>query len=210
MLQYQTIAKPTLELLKELMDMPSLADFVLVGGTNIALRLGHRVSIDLDLFSNSLFDTNDLLPELMMRFPTILVGTQRSTSLQCWINEIKVDIVLHRYPWINAIEIIDGLRMASVPDIIAMKLNAIAQRGAQKDFWDIAFLIQDYSILQMLEFYQNKYTANDVYFIIRSLTWFSDAENKMEHMVIPIKTVTWNEIKSKIEFAVMDYLNSAL
>ena len=114
MLQSQTVSAATLELLEGLMAIPVLGSFALVGGTNLSLRLGHRVSLDLDMFTNTEFDSNDLLPVLSRIYPDIIIGTQKKTSLQGWINEIKVDIVLHNYPYIRPIEIIDGIRLGVV------------------------------------------------------------------------------------------------
>ncbi len=189
------------------MSLDCLNDFVLVGGTNLALRKGHRVSVDIDLFTNKVFNTNDVLPTLQTIFPTLTITEQRQTSLLCWINEIKTDLILHNYPSVAEPEIMDGIRMASVQDIIAMKLNAIAQRGARKDFWDIALLLNDYPLATMLTYYKAKYNANDVYFVVRSLTYFDDAESKTHETIQSLMDISWEQVKQKISDAVADYLS---
>ena len=97
-----------------------------------------------------------------------------------------------------------------MPDVIAMKLNAIAQRGAQKDFWDIGYLLDNYDLAGMVGFYREKYSTNDIYHVIRSLTYFDDAENKMQNIVVPLGKITWLEIKAKVETAVKKYIKNEL
>jgi Nucleotidyl transferase AbiEii toxin, Type IV TA system len=208
MLFKETVAANTLELLESLMAIPELSDFALVGGTNLALRFGHRISVDLDLFSNKPFDSNDIVPVLLSYYPSLLIKSQRKSSLQCWVNEIKVDIVLHEYPYLQPVDIISGLRLASTSDIVAMKLNALSQRGAKKDFWDIAELLDEYSLEEMLQFFSGKYKMYEVFHIVRSLSYFEDADNMPEGSVIPLKKVTWLAVKNKIQVAIKEYLDS--
>ncbi len=208
MLQSQTVSASLLALLKQLMAIESLKDFVLVGGTNLALRKGHRISIDIDLFTNTDFDTNDILPVLQAQYPLLTVSEQRQTSLLSWIDDIKVDFIRHNYPYVAEPEVIDGIRLASEKDVIAMKLNAVAQRGARKDFWDIAVLLDDYSIADMLACYTAKYAANDVYFVVRSLTYFEDADNKTHEAIQSLTDMTWEQVKQKITTAVAAFLST--
>lgn len=208
MLQSQTVSAPLLALLKQLMAVETLKDFVLVGGTNLALCKGHRMSIDIDLFTNTDFDTNDILPVLQAQYPLLTVSEQKQTSLLCWIDDIKVDFIRHNYPYVAAPDVIDGIRLASEKDVIAMKLNAIAQRGARKDFWDIAVLLDDYSVADMLACYTAKYAANDVYFVVRSLTYFEDADNKTHEAIQSLTDMTWGQVKDKITTAVAAFLST--
>ena len=210
MLYKQTVATATLELLNSLMALPDLSIFALVGGTNLSLRYGHRISVDLDLFANTIFDSNELLPTLIRHYPSISVGAQKKTSIQCWIEGVKIDIVLHEYPYISPLENINSIRLVSVPDIIAMKLNAVTQRGAKKDFWDIAILLDEYSMEQMLGFYSDKYKMFDIFHVIRSLTFFDDAEKNIHETVQPLSSITWKQVKKKIESALKLYLKNTL
>lgn len=207
MLFKETVAANTLELLESLMALPELSDFALVGGTNLALRYGHRISVDIDLFSNKPFDSDEIIQALLKSYPSLLIKSQRKFALQCWINEIKIDIVLHEYPYLQQIETIAGLRLASKSDIVAMKLNAVSQRGAKKDFWDIAELLDEYSIEEMLQFFSNKYKMHEIFHIVRSLTYFEDADKMPAASVIPLKNSTWAEVKNKIQLAVKKHLD---
>ena len=96
MLHTQTVTGATLGLLKELMSLPELGKFGLVGGTNLSLRFGHRLSVDLDLFTNEAFNTEFIYNHLEARFPNILQASQSETMLFLYINEVKIDMVLHR------------------------------------------------------------------------------------------------------------------
>ena len=154
MLQTQTVDRSTLGLLKDLMDMPELKQFALVGGTNLSLRLGHRLSIDLDLFTNEPFNTEGLARALTTQFPNTTIASRSETMLFAYINEVKIDMVLLPYPYIEPVEDYDGIRLVSLSDIVAMKMSAIARRGVKKDFWDVAELLDMYSLSEMIAFYK--------------------------------------------------------
>lgn len=193
-------------LLRDLMQMPELHSFGLVGGTNLSLRFGHRLSIDLDLFTNEPFDTEKTYNLLEATFPNILQASQSENMLFLYINEVKIDMVLLPYPYLNPIEEVEGIRLVSVEDIAAMKLSAIARRGVKKDFWDIAELLEMFSLAEMLEFYKAKYSSRDIFHLLRSLVYFDDAETQKDPD--PIKKATWNQIKSTVQNAVEKYVTA--
>jgi hypothetical protein len=205
MLQTQTVERDTLGLLKDLLTMPELKDFALVGGTNLALRLGHRLSVDLDLFTNTTFDTEGVARALTARFPNTQIASRSHNMLFAYINDVKVDMVLLPYPYIEPVEDFDGIRLVSLPDIMAMKMSAIAHRGVKKDFWDVAELLDMYSLSEMIEFYKIKYTSHDIFHLVRSLTYFADAEKQKEDPE-SLKKITWKQVKTKMEKATANYL----
>ncbi len=175
MLYKNTVAPATLELLSKLMGLNALQTFALVGGTNLSLRFGHRISEDLDIFANETYDSEDIVRPLLDLFPNdVTIVEQRNHTLLLYIQSVKVDIVLHRYPYLQKVETIEGIRLASVPDIIAMKLNAITRRSTKKDFFDIAELLNDYTLKAMLGFFSKKYAATDIGFVVRSLEHVGD------------------------------------
>ena len=204
MLQTQTVDGATLGLLKELMSVPELQQFALVGGTNLSLRLGHRLSIDLDLFTNEPFDTEGVAQILVARFPNTVIASRSDTMLFAYINDIKIDMVLLPYPYIEPIEDYDGIRLVSLPDIMAMKMSAVARRGVKKDFWDVAELLDMYSLGEMIEFYKAKYTSHDIFHLVRALAYFADAEKQKDPD--PLKKMTWKQVKTKIQLTVKKYL----
>ena len=125
MLHYEAIDSTTLEILKRLLKIPAFTDLRLVGGTSLALQVGHRKSIDIDL----------------KEFQNVTV-VQKTENISIYtIEGIKVDIVNYPYPWLCPLIEHDEIRMAGIEDIAAMKLSAITGRGAKKDFVDIAFCV---------------------------------------------------------------------
>lgn len=199
MLQYKSVYPETLELLKELMKFPELNDFFLVGGTAIALYLGHRFSIDLDLFAQTDFNAEKLKIDLDKTFKIISFEADvntLNTIIEFKEKDIKVEFISYKYKLIKPVKIFDGIRLLELEDLISMKLSAIAGRGSKKDFYDIYFLLEKYSLNQMLEFFREKYGAENLFYIIKSLTFFDDAElepNPVTHL-----NISWQEIKNKI------------
>lgn len=208
MLQTQTVTGAALDLLKTLMAMPELASFALVGGTNLSLRFGHRRSIDIDLFTNDSFHPETLYNQILTRFPDTILASQSETMLFLYIDDVKTDVVLLPYPYLQPVEVIEGIRFVSVPDIAAMKLSAIARRGVKKDFWDIAELLDSYSIAEMISFYKAKYSSHDILHLVRSLVYFEDAE--MQKDPEPLKKMTWKKVKKKVQLAVQQFIDNQL
>ena len=146
MLSTKAVETTILKLIKSLQSKPYLKDFYLVGGTALALHLGHRKSVDIDLFANFSFDASELLENIHQDFPFQLFFTAPNT-LKGAVANINVDILAHRYkyiaePWEN-----EEVRLLSTPDIIAMKLNAISTSSQRsKDFIDIYYLLKVYRL----------------------------------------------------------------
>ncbi len=139
MLQKQTVDAGTLELLTMLMGDEQLNDFILVGGTALALQIGHRKSIDLDFFNGNAFNENEL-SEYLETSKQFKLDFISKNTIKGEINGVKVDLLKHGYPLVNPQVVLEGIRMAGIEDIAAMKLNAIIGNGTRlKDFVDIAY-----------------------------------------------------------------------
>ncbi len=200
MLQHRTVHPTTLELLKKLMHLPESKDFFLVGGTALALQLGHRFSEDLDLFTLNEFDSNLLFEKLEKQF-SITDKSEQKNTLNINIvspkdkigNIVKVDFVRYFYPLLKPIKNIENIRLLEIEDIIPMKLSAIAGRGSKKDFYDLFFLLKSYSIEKMFELFRQKFPTTNEFQIIKSLTYFEDAE--LEPNPITFDKVSWNSVK---------------
>jgi len=202
MLQYTTVLPATLELLKVLMQKKCLANFNLVGGTSLSLQIGHRLSIDIDLFTINDFDTSEIVLELKedLHFDIVQQNPNKLTlNIEYPINSnqfIKVDILKYPYPLLNAIIKIDGIRLLSIEDIIPMKLSAVSNRGAKKDFYDIYFLLDKYSLKEMLELFSKKFPNINHFHLIKSLTYFNTADEDANPKVF--KKLSWEQVKEKI------------
>ncbi len=200
MLQTRTVEPGTLELLKQLMLLPELESFFLVGGTAIALQLGHRKSIDLDLFTATPFNNSTLLGILAINYE-ISVELEEPNMLITTIDGIKVDLVKMGYPILFPPVHIEGVRMLDLRDIAAMKLKAIAQSGSKKDFFDIHYLLDQMSLEKMLLMFKQIFKMHEVFHIVKSLTYFDDAEQSANPIVFD-KSVTWQKVKTSIKGAV--------
>jgi len=130
MLYYSAVKSATLELLRKLMNLPELSDFSLAGGTALALRYGHRISVDLDLFSSVDFDSDIIINALSKEFSGLEIHSTNNIGIFCYIDDVKVDFVkYHYFPIIAPIEKGNGIRILSDCDLIAMKVNALHQNG---------------------------------------------------------------------------------
>jgi len=204
MSDHESVLAPRLErLLRDVGPVLNRFGLVLVGGTALALQLNHRRSLDLDFFGEDEFDPDemscDLETELEDRHSIQVVGKGRNT-LNLLIDGIKVDILRHRYPRARAPIDWNGVKIAPAEEVAAMKLNAITNRGAKKDFFDVYFLLQRFPLSQLLEWHGRKYRNHDPFFVIQSLSYFEDAETQPDPELK--EEVSWEAVKSTITEAV--------
>ena len=180
MLQTQTVEKKTLRLLKTLMRDKKLRQFHLVGGTALALYMGHRKSIDIDLFSQQPFDVEKLMEHLVRTYDFV-ADKQSKITLIGSIDSIKVDCIKYKYPLVEPVQDYDGIRMYSMADIAAMKLTAISQSGDRlKDFVDVAFLSAKMPLEKMLAAFEVKYPNTNVMTAVRGLSYYDDIDFSVE------------------------------
>ncbi len=207
MLQTQTIEPGTLAVLKKLMAIPELQNFLLVGGTALSLHYAHRLSIDLDLFSSINFSNESIIPPLEKNFKGFTYrNSNNPIGLFGYIDDVKVDFVRHHYhPLIDSPLHAENIRLISIHDIIAMKINAIMKKGVKKDFWDVAELLQHYSIEDFIRFYEKKYPSQQLLISIpQAITYFDDAEDSEDP--VSLKGQTWKSVKKYIQHQVSDFL----
>lgn len=200
MLHADAIHPQSLDLLTDLQACPALSDTRLVGGTALGLHLGHRISVDLDCFG-PLSDPDDTECELR-KLGDISVRNRSERIRSYVIRGVQVDLVDYPYPWLeNAVED-QGVRLAAISDIAAMKVAAITNRGAKKDFIDLAFLLREFSLREVLAWYEAKFDDSALFHAVKSLTYFADAEP--EPMPTMLASITWDEVKAAIRLATSD------
>ena len=170
--------------------------FYLVGGTSLALRIGHRMSVDIDLFTHEDFDADLVGVTLCNQYAATALEREKNT-VRTIISNVKVDLIAHKYKLLEPIEKIDGIRMAGLKDIAAMKINAISNRGSKKDFWDYAALLTYFTTEEMLAFFETKYPGANAWHAEKSLSFFDDAENEPNPK--DLSSRTWHEIKQIID-----------
>jgi hypothetical protein len=203
MLYKETVTKEMWKLLQRLMKDEKLKDFNLVGGTALSLMIGHRLSIDIDLFTIRDFDELAMLSHLKDQHPVKIREIHKNTMLLD-IGQVKIDILAHRYPWQEPIRTEEGVRLASLYDIGAMKLHAIFQNGTRiKDFVDMYFLLEHHPLKTYLEAYQNKYDGNPR---LASLALMDhrniDKEEKVK--LLKGKETNWNKMTQRLKKAVFN------
>ncbi len=212
-LYFETSSTLLVSVLRKLMESQEFDAFRLVGGTALSLQRGHRLSIDIDLFTDAPYDsidfnslenflranwlyvdTNNILPIGMGK--SFFVGLNRNDC-------IKLDLY-YTDDFITDIQHIDGIRLASMDDIIAMKVDVIGRGGRKKDFWDIHELSDNYTLDQMLEMHKKRYPySHDRENLLVNFTHFASADNDFEPICLRQKH--WEIIKLDL----IDFVKSA-
>ncbi len=198
MLYKSTVNESTFKLLKDLQSIDEFSKLRLVGGTALALLIGHRISVDLDLFGKIDFDS-----QLFNNFNKVQVIKESKNINIFEINDVKVDIVNYSYPWLDSELSIDNIRLASLKDIAAMKIAAVIGRGSKKDFVDLFFLLKEFGFSEIISFYEQKYPDASIYLALKSLVYFDDADNDPPlNMLI---NTPWQSVKDIIRKEVIKY-----
>jgi len=203
MLYEETIEKGTLALIRALSADNTLRDFVLVGGTALALQLGHRKSLDIDLFNNKDIDSRSIADHLSRLYGFKAIGVI-SNGVFGFIEGVKIDMVVHKHAWIEPVHELDRVRMASLEDIAATKLNAIVGSGARlKDFVDVYFLLEYRTMEQMTSAYVAKYPDMNPSVAKNALLFHEDIafQNKVDLLQ---RNPLWSEVAERLRQAVME------
>lgn len=212
MLHYNTVNKLLHETLIQLMTVEEFSKFRLVGGTSLSLQIGHRESVDIDLFSDNNYGTIDfnvITEYLQENFSYVFhskidPGMGRSYFIgENADNTVKID-VFYTDTFIEPPLVVDGIRMATVAEIIAMKLDVVQRSGRKKDFWDLHALFENYSVGEMLQLHEQRYPyTHDKELIIHNLTDFYKADDDFAPICLLGKY--WEFIKDDIQEIVGRY-----
>ncbi len=203
-LHYETVTPLLRQTLKTLMSEELFSPFILVGGTNLSLRYGHRKSDDIDLFTDAAYGSLDFnLFEQFLRNtfnfydcgdPTSIVGFGRGYYIgDPADNVVKLDL-MYTDPFIEPAETIDGIRLANEKDIIAMKMNVVSRGGRKKDFWDLHMLLNKYTLTEMIEIHSRRHPwEHDYNELLNRLTDFTIANSEFNPRCLLGKN--WDDIK---------------
>jgi hypothetical protein len=177
----------------EILTRSKMDSFYLAGGTGLALRLGHRLSRDLDFFSAEPFSEEMLLGNLK-DFEKLSVVSKDWETLHLHILDIKVSFLGYHYPVLFPFGSFMGMQIADPRDIACMKINAIAGRGSRRDFVDLYFIAKEYGLGCILDLFRKKYSEVDINLVhvLKSMTYFKDAET--EPMPKMLTDISWDEI----------------
>jgi hypothetical protein len=202
-LHWHTVKPILKEVLTVLMHEKLFNPFRLVGGTSLSLQLGHRMSDDIDLFTDHPYDSldftaidkflrkrfkyvSDLAPGPVGMGVSYLVGHSKDES-------VKLD-VFYTDTFIQSVLKIGPYRLATVEEIIAMKIDIVQRKARKKDFWDLDELLEKYSIDQMIALHKERYPYGHDEKVIREN--FIDFERADEDFTpICLKGKHWELIK---------------
>lgn len=215
MVYYNAVSDLLKATLTTLMRAPVLDSFRLVGGTALSLQLGHRLSVDIDLFSDAPYDSinfNRIDEFIETNFPyhhhfshlppalgkSYTIGADREQAIK--LDVFYTDTFIH-HPMIK-----DGIRMATTEEIIAMKLDVVQRGGRKKDFWDLHELLTKYPLSDMLSLHQQRYPyTHDAALILQNLTHFDISNDDFDPICLRGKY--WEFIREDITEIVEAYLN---
>ncbi len=170
--------------------------FYLAGGTALALQIGHRTSLDFDFYVDHPFDPLTQVQKLSTPAKKIKVTTQKQDTLLAVVNNIQVSAFFYPYKKLKPLIKTEYMSLASLEDIAAMKLLAIAQRGKKRDFIDMFFLCQRFSLRDIIGFCEKKFPSFDPYNGLRGLIYFDEAEKETPRFALSYKKrINWLEIK---------------
>jgi len=163
------------------------------------MQIGHRVSVDIDLFSPEAFEQDALIYHLEKSYGFQMQFTHRNT-LKGIIDGVFVDILTHPYRFIRPELTMEDIRMASPEDIAAMKVNAITGDGSRvKDFIDLHFLLNQFTLAEILGFYKEKYDQRNDFHALKSICYFDDIDFNAWPRMILQKDLTPEKLKRSLE-----------
>ncbi len=182
-----------------------LDDWVLAGGTALALQLGHRISLDLDLFRHGEFDETALRVSLA-DVGHLDVQSMSAGTLHAMLQGVRLSFLRSEVPFLYETVVYRGLQLADVRDIAAMKVIAVAGRGSKKDFVDLhAYFETGATFGDLMAVVQQRYrgTEFNAMHLLRSLVYFDDAE--AEPMPRMLSGVAWPQVRRRLESEVRNW-----
>lgn len=202
----ESLTKNTERVLEAVGASGIVKDLYLAGGTALALHLGHRVSIDLDWFSED-FKYNVAFRSELEKIGKLSIDSESETTFNGAIDGVKISFFRYPYPLISPkVEYGGNIYLADIPDISAMKMEAVAGRGSYKDFIDLYFILQNHSLEEVLEFVKRKFVNIDYNetHLLKSLTYFEDVKGTSKPEMI--KETSWDEVTTAIKREVESYI----
>jgi predicted nucleotidyltransferase component of viral defense system len=202
-LNWNTVKPRLQEVLQDIIYEPIFMPFRLVGGTALSLQLGHRMSEDIDLFTAAEYGSIDykaIREFLENKYPFCVSRSLDNVSFGTNFvvgNSITDCVKLDLYYTDEFIEkpiIINNIRMATINEIIAMKLEVILQGGRKKDFWDLHYFMDKMNLDDMISLYEKRYPYSDGFnYNKKQLLNFDKADNDFEPICLLGKN--WEIIK---------------
>lgn len=185
-----------LNVLRSLRETVRAHQFVLAGGTAVALHLGHRMSVDFDLFTETPFSTDKVFQEIQGTGRTVKTLQEERDTLTVTVDGVKVSFFHVPYPFREKRTALKRISVAGMTDIASMKILAMAQRGAKRDFVDLFFILRDLPFAKVAENMIMRFGKDRINPVVigKALVYFSDAEADPEPVYLGRRT-DWKIIK---------------
>ena len=169
---------------------------VLAGGTALALHIGHRESGDLDFFTTTPFRVDSVISDIRKTGQEFSIRSEGPEHVVALIDGIKFSLFLYDYPFIDGVTQYEGVHVASMLDIAAMKAIAISQRGTKRDFVDLYFILQDLPFHKIAQHMVQRFGKERINPILmgKAFVYFADAESNPEPRYTG-EGVGWNKVK---------------
>ena len=211
MLYWDTVEKLLKEILLTLIQAQELKDFRLVGGTAMSLHLGHRMSVDIDLFTDApygliKFEEIDKFIKENFAYVSGDFGGNPGMGKSYLVGNspeevVKLDLYYSMDPFFQNIVEEDGVRMASLEEIIAMKVDIIQRGGRKKDFWDLHEVLNRYDINKMIDLHRQRFEwTHDEKIIRENFLNFTEAVDDLTPICLRGKE--WVFVKEDFEDAI--------
>jgi len=207
----ETLPTDTQGLLRQLGGLPTVAPFYLAGGSAVALHLGHRVSVDLDFFTpHEAYAAEPLIQDLLS-VGHLVVRQQSPGTLNGTLKDTLISFFVYPYPLLEAAIPLWNVQVAGLLDLALMKLTAIGQRGAKRDFVDLYQICQSgYALIDLFQRMPVKFpqVTYPSYHLLRSLVYFEDAET--DSMPKILTALEWGEVRQFFEVEVQRLMKRLL
>lgn len=204
----ETVIPELFEILRKLMMLEPLAPLRLVGGTAISLQIGHRKSIDIDLFCNEKISKQAIIASIQSHFENAQCFT-KSYCINAIIKDVKIDIydewsIPFKHPILNQ----EGIRLSALEDLAAFKLTAFTERREKKDYVDLYFLFKEFgglTLLQQYKAYNPLLSSKSLLFALHEIDTAETNKSVMPEMLVPF---SWEQAKILMGSVAQEYFKS--
>lgn len=174
--------------------------FYLAGGTSLAIQIGHRTSFDFDFYTPDHFNQNTLFDKFLEIFGDEAIKTSLAKdTLFCTLKTVDCSFFTYPYKLLRKPVLKMGIATASLEDIAAMKLLAVNRRPAKRDYIDVYYLLEKFSLKEMIEFAKKKFPNFNFYYLLKALTYFEDIKDDERRKIqMTDKNFSWETVKSKL------------
>lgn len=196
-LHWNTVNPALRAVLNNFSKSPIAREFYLAGGTALALQLGHRISVDLDFFSQTQSDVPALTEPLrraLIDYAPVLADTSWG-NLVFLADNVRVGFYGYGYDLVRPLIKTEGVSLASIEDIGLMKMDALLARASRKDFHDLYAICQRISLRELFDMAPSKYphVRDFEAQVTRHMVYFDRAEQETPTPLLEV--VEWETVK---------------